>query len=63
MAKSVDTRDSPYRDCLLQGTQLQLQVYLEKKVRVGTYCKIDKVNKKITIFLSFALLYNEYALA
>lgn len=53
-------RLSLYRDCLLQGTQLQLQVYLEKKIRVGTYFKIDKVNK-IIILLSFTLLYNEYA--
>lgn len=60
VAKTVNTRDSLYRDCLLQGTQLQLQVYLEKKIRVGTYFKIDKVNK-IIIFLSFTLLYNEYA--
>lgn len=34
----------------LKRTQFQLQVYLEKRVRIGTYCKIDKVNKKKTTF-------------
>lgn len=41
------------RDCILQRTQFQLEVYLEKQVRVGTYCEVDKVNKKITMFFEF----------
>lgn len=40
-------------DCLLQRTQFQLQVYLKKKVKVGTYYKTDKVNKKRIYFFKF----------
>ena len=40
------------RDCLLQRTQFR--VYLEKKVRVATYFKIHRMNKKkFTMFFEF----------